>query len=161
VTTTSRPYSPPCVMRLISQIRKTLSRSSTVFPGRPKSLRSCCSTSAIAVTLSNRMQRIRNSVRDLYPFSDADLNLRFSGKRTLKNIGGQVDKKVEDFRTTLLELTKLSWTRLLSSQRLPHSKFWTMWELFRPMWELFQRMLGLFRPTSGGFQVNWMGWLPN
>ena len=30
----------------------------------------------------------------------------FSGKRTLKNIGSQVDKKIEDFRTTLLELNK-------------------------------------------------------
>jgi hypothetical protein len=28
----------------------------------------------------------------------------FSGKRTLKNIGGQVDKKVERYRTTLVQL---------------------------------------------------------
>jgi hypothetical protein len=35
-----------------------------------------------------------------------DLNLRFSGKRTLKNIVGQADRNVEDFRTTLLELNK-------------------------------------------------------
>lgn len=27
----------------------------------------------------------------------------FSGKRTLKNIASQVDKQIEDFRTTLLE----------------------------------------------------------
>ena len=34
----------------------------------------------------------------------ADLNLRFSGKRTLKNFGSsRVDKKIEDFRTTLLQ----------------------------------------------------------
>jgi hypothetical protein len=32
--------------------------------------------------------------------------MRFSGKRILKNTGGQVDKKLEDFRTTLLELHK-------------------------------------------------------
>jgi hypothetical protein len=68
VTTASGPYSPPCVTRLISQIRKTLSRSSSVFQGRRKYSRSCCSTSAIAVTSSRRMQPIRNSVRDLYPF---------------------------------------------------------------------------------------------
>ena len=30
----------------------------------------------------------------------------FSGKRILKNTGGQVDKKIEDFRTALLELRK-------------------------------------------------------
>ncbi len=30
----------------------------------------------------------------------------FSGKRTLKNTGNQVDKQIEDFRTTLLELRK-------------------------------------------------------
>jgi hypothetical protein len=32
--------------------------------------------------------------------------MRFSGKRILKNTGGQVDKKIEDFRTTFLELHK-------------------------------------------------------
>jgi hypothetical protein len=93
-------------MRLISQLRKTLSRLSSVFLGKLKSLRSCCSMSAIAVTLSNRTQRILNSVRNFYPFQCRKLNLRFSGKRTLKNIDGQVDKKIEDFRTTLLKLHK-------------------------------------------------------
>jgi len=29
--------------------------------------------------------------------------MRFSGKRILKNTGSPVDKKIEDFRTTLLE----------------------------------------------------------
>ncbi|KAF8260415.1 hypothetical protein EI94DRAFT_1706322 [Lactarius quietus] len=37
------------------------------FLGRHKSLRSCCSMSVIAVTLSDHTRRIRNSVRDLYP----------------------------------------------------------------------------------------------
>ena len=32
--------------------------------------------------------------------------MRFSGKRVLKNTGSQVDSKLEDFRTTLLELHK-------------------------------------------------------
>ncbi len=32
--------------------------------------------------------------------------MRFSGKRILKNTGSLVDKKIEDFRTTLLELHK-------------------------------------------------------
>ena len=36
----------------------------------------------------------------------ANVNIGFSGKRTLKNTGSQVDKKIEDFRTTLLELHK-------------------------------------------------------
>jgi hypothetical protein len=36
----------------------------------------------------------------------ADLNMGIPGKRTLKNIGSQVDKNIEDFRTTLLGLNK-------------------------------------------------------
>ncbi len=32
--------------------------------------------------------------------------MRLSGKRTLKNIGGQVNKQIEDFRIALLELRK-------------------------------------------------------
>jgi hypothetical protein len=36
----------------------------------------------------------------------ADANVGFSGIRILKNTGGQVDKKIEDFRTTFLELHK-------------------------------------------------------
>ena len=35
-----------------------------------------------------------------------DLNLGFSGKRTLKNFSSRVDRKIEDFRTTLLQLHK-------------------------------------------------------
>ncbi|KAI9437600.1 hypothetical protein H4582DRAFT_1879248 [Lactarius indigo] len=35
-----------------------------------------------------------------------NVNTQFSGKRTLKNIGGQVNKQIEDFRTTLHELQK-------------------------------------------------------
>jgi hypothetical protein len=33
-------------------------------------------------------------------------NTQFSGKRILKNTVGQIDKKIEDFRTTFLELHK-------------------------------------------------------
>jgi NAD+--asparagine ADP-ribosyltransferase len=32
--------------------------------------------------------------------------MRFSGKRILKNTGSKVDKTIEDFRTTFLELHK-------------------------------------------------------
>jgi hypothetical protein len=35
--------------------------------------------------------------------SAANLNLGFSGKRTLKNLGSRVDKKIEDYGATLLE----------------------------------------------------------
>ena len=42
-------------------------------------------------------------MRNLYSCQHRDLNLGFSGKRTLKNIGNQVDKKIEDYGTTLLE----------------------------------------------------------
>jgi hypothetical protein len=48
--------------------RKTLSKPSSVFPGKHKSLRTCCSMSVAAVTLFDRTQRIRNSVSNLYPF---------------------------------------------------------------------------------------------
>ncbi|KAH9055472.1 hypothetical protein EDB87DRAFT_1317425 [Lactarius vividus] len=40
--------------------QKTVSKRSDVIPGSHKSLRSCCSMSVIAVTLSNRMQRDAN-----------------------------------------------------------------------------------------------------
>ena len=36
----------------------------------------------------------------------ADLNMQFAGKRTLDNLGSQVDKQIGDFRTTLIELRK-------------------------------------------------------
>ncbi len=36
----------------------------------------------------------------------ADINAQFSGKRTLVNLGSQVNKQIEDFRTTLVELRK-------------------------------------------------------
>ena len=61
--------------------------------------------SVIAVTLSDRMQRIRISVRNLYRFSDRRERV-VSGKRMLKNTVGQADKNIEDFRTTLLDLHK-------------------------------------------------------
>ena len=63
--------------------------------------------SVIAVTLSNRMRRIRNSVRSPYRFRGRRKRvLFFSGKRILKNASSEGDKKVEDFRATLLELHK-------------------------------------------------------
>ena len=107
VTVIYKPYSLLCVIRLILQIGKRLSKLSTVSPGKHRSLPSCCSMSATAVTSSNRMPRILNSVCNVHPFQcRRKLNLRFSGKRTLKNLGGQVDKKIEDFRTALLKLHK-------------------------------------------------------
>jgi len=36
----------------------------------------------------------------------ADVNTQFAGKRTLDNLGSQVDKQIGDFRTTLAELRK-------------------------------------------------------
>src|SRR6266702_949239 len=68
----------PCVMRLISQTRKTVSKLSGMSPSRHESLR----------------------------ISVADVNMRFSGKRMLKSTGSQFDKQIEDFRTTLLDLRK-------------------------------------------------------
>ncbi|SRR6266702_3198693 len=36
----------------------------------------------------------------------ADINMPFAGKRTLNNLGSQVDKQIGDFGTTLIELRK-------------------------------------------------------
>ncbi len=36
----------------------------------------------------------------------ADVNTQFAGKRTLDNLGSQVDKQIGDLRTTLIELRK-------------------------------------------------------
>jgi hypothetical protein len=38
------------------------------------------------------------------PIPVADVNIQFLGKRILKTTSSQVDKKIEDFRTTLLKL---------------------------------------------------------
>ena len=40
------------------------------------------------------------------PISMANIMMWFSGKRILKNTGSQVDKKIEDFRNTFLDLHK-------------------------------------------------------
>src|SRR6266702_7874811 len=90
-------------MHLISPARNTLSKQSGVSRSRHKSLRSCCSMSAIAVTLFNRMQKIHNSVCNLHRLSGR-CEHAVLGKRMLKNIGGQVNKQIEDFRIALLEL---------------------------------------------------------
>ena len=42
----------------------------------------------------------------IFTHSVGDVNMWFSGKRMLKNTGSRADKKIEDFRTTLLELHK-------------------------------------------------------
>ena len=60
----------------------------------------------IAVTLSDRTRRIRNYVSNILHISVDDVHMWISGKRMLTNTGGQVDKKMEDFRTTLLDLHK-------------------------------------------------------
>ena len=92
-------------MHLTSQTRRSISTLSRVFHNGNKSLRSCCSTSVTAVTLSNPMQKIRATVCDPYSIPIADIIVRFVGTRILKNTNShwQVDK---DFRTTFLELRK-------------------------------------------------------
>ena len=62
--------------------------------------------SVIAVTLSGRTPKIHNSVRNILRISVGDVNIWISGKRMLMNTGSLVDKKMEDFRTTLLDLHK-------------------------------------------------------
>ena len=59
----------------------------------------------VAVTLSNRIQRTRNSVRCLSA-SLAFVNMVFSGKRTLKNIGGGPEEKIKQLSDVLVKLRK-------------------------------------------------------
>ena len=59
----------------------------------------------VAATLSNRIQRTRNSVRRLSP-SLPFVNMVFSGKRTLKNIGGRPDEKIKQLSDVLVKLRK-------------------------------------------------------
>ena len=60
----------------------------------------------VAATLSNRMQRICNSVRRLHLASLAFVNIVFSGKRTLKNIGGGPEGKIKELSDVLLQRRK-------------------------------------------------------
>ena len=103
--TISEPWSSLCTMHLTSQTRRSISTLSSLFHSGHKSLRSCCSTSVTAVTLSNRMQKIRSTVCDPYSIPMADIIVRFLGTRILKNTDShwQVDK---DFRNTFLGLRK-------------------------------------------------------
>jgi hypothetical protein len=59
----------------------------------------------VVATLSNRMQSIRNSVRRLHLLNWLFVNILFSGKRTLKNIGGRPEEtmKMKDLSGVLVE----------------------------------------------------------
>ncbi len=57
----------------------------------------------LAVNLSNRMQKTLNCVRCTSPASLTFVNILFSVKRTLKNIGGVLDKKIKDLSDALVE----------------------------------------------------------
>jgi hypothetical protein len=60
---------------------------------------------AVAVTSSDRMQRTHNSVRRLHlPF--AFVNTVFSGKRTLKNIGGGPEEMTKELSDVLVKRRK-------------------------------------------------------
>jgi hypothetical protein len=60
----------------------------------------------VAATLSNRIQRTRNSVRSSSSASLAFVNMLFSGKRTLKNIGGGPEEKIKQLSDVLVKLRK-------------------------------------------------------
>ena len=59
----------------------------------------------VAATLSNRIQRTRNSVRRLHLLLGF-VNMVFSGKRTLKNIGGGPEEKIKQLSDVLVKLRK-------------------------------------------------------
>jgi hypothetical protein len=60
----------------------------------------------LAATLSNRMQRTRNSVRRLHLASWAFVNILFSGKRTLENIDGGREGKIKELSDVLVKRQK-------------------------------------------------------
>ena len=63
----------------------------------------------VAATLSNRMQRTRNSVRRLQPASLPLVNMLFSGARTSNNAGGGVDEKIKQLSDVLAKRRKAVW----------------------------------------------------
>jgi hypothetical protein len=60
----------------------------------------------VVATLSNRIQRTRDSVRCLHLLSLGFVNMVFSGKRTLKNIGGGPEEKIKELSDVLVKLRK-------------------------------------------------------
>jgi hypothetical protein len=60
----------------------------------------------LVATLSNLMQRTRNSVRCLHPASLAFVNILSSGKRTLKNIDGGRGDKIKELSDVLVNRRK-------------------------------------------------------
>jgi hypothetical protein len=56
----------------------------------------------VAATLSNRMQMTHNSVRRLHLIIGF-VNMLFSGKRTLKNIGGGPEEKIKELSDVLVK----------------------------------------------------------
>jgi hypothetical protein len=60
----------------------------------------------VAATSSNRMQRTRNSVRRLHLLHWPFVNMLFSGKRTLKNIGGGPEEKIKELSDVLVKRRK-------------------------------------------------------
>jgi hypothetical protein len=64
----------------------------------------------VAATLSNHIRRTHNSVRPTPSSSYASLafvNLLFSGKRTLKNIGGGPEEKIKELSDVLVKRRKV------------------------------------------------------
>jgi hypothetical protein len=61
----------------------------------------------VAATLSNRMQTTRNFVRCLHLASLVFVNMVFSGKRTLKNMGGGPDKEIKELSDALVKRQKV------------------------------------------------------
>ena len=59
----------------------------------------------VVVTLSNRMQRTRNSVRRLHLHFCVCEHV-FSGRRTLKNIGGGPEEKTKELSDVLVNRRK-------------------------------------------------------
>jgi hypothetical protein len=65
----------------------------------------CWSASLNVPNLSNRMQRMCRLVCQLERSrSSFVIKIWFAGKRTLKNMVGQVDENIEQFRTNLIRL---------------------------------------------------------
>ena len=77
----------------------------------------------IAVNLSNHMQKTRSCVRcSVFVCFIGFVNRLFSVKRTLKNVGGGLDKKIKDLSDALIERRRAFLDQVIISTQITASE---------------------------------------
>ena len=124
MTTISKPYSGPCIMRFISHMMRTLNPSSR-NPNRHESSLSCYRMFVVAATFIQSYAKDPQFCTWSSSASWLLVNMLFSGTRTSKNVGGGLDeKKKSKCRMSLSNAERPSWTRLPSLRRPLRFKFY-------------------------------------